>query len=197
MREEKVDLSGFGWMNEPDEAAVINGSLEFVTRPNTDFWQRTHYGFRRDNGHAFLTHLWQDFSFAVRAEFFYETTYDQCGLLLYVDADNWAKASVEFVDEAVSLLGSVVTNFGYSDWACTPFATDINRLYLRVSRRGADFRFDCSQDGDTYAPMRVFHMHGDLSAARVGVYACSPGDSSFKVRFDEFVAGPSKWVDDL
>lgn len=197
MREEKIDFSGFSWLNEPEEIAMSGESLEFVTKPGTDFWQRTHYGYRHNTGHAFLTHLWEDFSFSVRAEFFYETMYDQCGLLLYLDEDNWAKCGIEFMDEAVSLIGSVVTNQGYSDWACTPCSTDITRLYLRINRRGRDFRFDCSQDGDSYSLMRIFHMHGDLSVAKVGIFAGSPSQSSFKVRFDEMAAGASMWQEQV
>ena len=195
MTGEKVELSQFSWMNAPEQIEMSADSLEFATMPETDFWQRTHYGFRRANGHAFLGHLWDDFSFSVQAEFFYETLFDQCGILLYIDEDNWAKASIEFEDETFGQLGSVVTNNGWSDWATTPIATDFNRMFYRISRRGADFRFDCSNDGAVYRQMRVFHMHGDLSLAKVGVYACSPKDSSFKVRFSEFLAGPSAWTD--
>ena len=195
MAVEKADLSQFSWLNQPEQAEMSKSGLEFSTSPHTDFWQRTHYGFRRASGHALLTHLWDDFSFSVQAEFFYETLYDQCGLFLYIDDDNWAKASVEYGDEAFGMLGSVVTNLGYSDWASSPIATDLNRCYYRISRRGSDFRFDYSRNGDDYRQMRVFHMHCDLSTARIGVYACSPGDSSFKVRFNDVAIGPSAWTD--
>ena len=195
MTDKTVDLSLFSWMNPPDEVEVGRDLLEFATLPNTDFWQRTHYGFRRNTGHAFLTHLWDDFSFAAQADFFYESLYDQCGLFLYIDEENWAKASIEFIDEAFSRLGSVVTVNGYSDWASTVVDTDLNRMFYRISRRGSDFRLDCCRNGDEYHQMRIFHMHGDLSIARVGVYACSPSDSSFKVRFSDFAVGPSAWND--
>lgn len=192
---EKIDLSQFAWLNQPEQTEVGDDTVEFVTQPQTDFWQRTHYGCRRDNGHAFLTRLWDDFSFSVQAEFFYETLFDQCGVILYLDSDNWAKLAIEYEDETFGLLGSVVTTNGYSDWATTPIATDYNRMFYRLSRRGSDFRFDFSPGGEDYRQMRIFHLHGDLSTARVGVYACSPNDSSFKVRFSEFAAGPSLWTD--
>lgn len=195
MHPEKMDLSRFAWVNPPSQAELVKNGLEFVTEPGTDFWQRTHTGARRANGHAFLTRLWEDFSFSTQAEFFYETLYDQCGLMLYVDDENWAKASVEYGNEAFSMLGSVVTTGGYSDWASTPVTTDQNRMYFRLSRRGSDFRFDCSINGGEYSLMRIFHMPGQLESAKVGVYACSPGDSSFKVRFSDFAASPSMWND--
>lgn len=197
MPREQVDLSRFAWMNKPRTITVTADSVEFTTAPDTDFWQRTHYGFRRTSGHAFLTRLWDDFTFSAQADYVYETLFDQCGLLLWIDEDNWAKVSLENGAEGGTggWLGSVVTNGGYSDWASTPLDPITNRLWFRVSRRGSDFRFDSSTDGDDFAQMRIFHMHGDLSHAQVGVYACSPQDSSFSVRFNELFAGPSVWVD--
>ena len=195
MHREKVDLAQFAWLNPPERADISAEAVEFVTMPDTDFWQRTHYGFRRNTGHAFLTRLWDDFSFSAQTEFFYESLFDQSGLLLYLDENNWAKASLEYGDEKPSMLGSVVTVGGYSDWANSPVETPASRMFYRVSRRGSDFLFECSDDGDAYRQMRIFHMPGDLAAARVGVYACSPQQSSFKVRFFEMTAGASLWID--
>lgn len=195
MRAETADLTQFDWMNRPAEAAFADGVLEFATSPGTDFWQGTCTGASDMNGHAFLTRLWDDFSFSVQAEFFYEMLYDQCGLFLFLDGNNWAKCGVEFIDESYSRLGSVVTHDGFSDWACTPFTTDITRMYYRLSRHRRDFRFECSQDGDQYTVMRIFPMRADLSVAKAGIYGCSPSDSSFKARFAEFLVGPSVWKD--
>ena len=200
MTKEKVDFSQFAWMNRPEQVETTADTLEFVTSPETDFWQRTDYGFRRNTGHAFLTRLWDDFSFSAQTEFFYEAPFDQSGLFLYLDENNWAKVSLEFGDESESessMLGSVVTQNGYSDWASSPVNADalVSRMFYRISRRGQDFRFDCSFDGDTYQQMRVFHMFSDLSLAKIGVYACSPGDASFRVRFTEITAQPSLWID--
>lgn len=195
MTTEKIDLSQFSWMNKPRQVALSSGEVEFVTSPDTDFWQRTHYGFRRNTGHAFLTRLWDDFSFTFQTEFFYESQFDQSGLFLYLDEDNWAKASIEYIENGPHMLGSVITLAGYSDWATSPVETPVNRMHYRISRRGSDFRVDASFDGDSFRQIRVFHMPGDLSMARVGIYACSPKDSGFKVRFSDLSAGNSIWND--
>ncbi len=194
MKEEKVDFSQFSWLNPPEDIDISDKGIEFITLPETDFWQRTHYGFRRNNGHAFLTRLWDDFSLTIQTEFFYESLFDQAGLLLYIDEDNWAKASLEYQDESYGQLGSVVTQAGYSDWASTthPLAMS-SRMWYRISRREQDFLFENSHDGRAWHQMRVFHMGADLAAAKVGIYACSPQNSSFKTRFSTIVAGPSKW----
>ncbi len=195
MPDKAIDLTRFSWLNPPKDLSLAPDCLEFATSPDTDFWQRTHYGFRRNTGHAFLTAIPGDFSFSAQTKFLYENLFDQSGLLLYIDEDNWAKASLEFSEGVSGQLGSVVTNSGWSDWASTPMNPIMNRIFYRVSRRGADFMFECSLDGEEYHQMRVFHMTGDLDRLRVGVYACSPQKSSFTVRFTDIVAGESKMTD--
>ena len=60
--------------------------------------------------------------------------FDQCGVVMYLDSENWLKASIEYENERFQRLGSVVTNLGYSDWA----TTDINAAaYLVTTQKGA------------------------------------------------------------
>ena len=79
-----------------------------------------------------------------------------------------------------------------------------------LSRRGPDFLLESSTDGVTFKQMRVFHLHHlgpttvemgqsdppvppDLPV-RFGVYACSPGDSSFTATFSEMRLEPCVWL---
>ena len=64
------------------------------------------------------------FSFVVKTEFESKRRFDQCGVVMYLDNENWLKASIEYENEEYQRLGSVVTNHGYSDWA----TTDIDAL---------------------------------------------------------------------
>ncbi len=60
------------------------------------------------------------FSFIVKTDFTESHhRFDQCGIVIYLDSDNWLKASVEYENDTYQHLGSVVTNDGYSDWATT------------------------------------------------------------------------------
>ncbi|TDP91326.1 uncharacterized protein DUF1349 [Halanaerobium saccharolyticum] len=113
---DKSIFNNFHWLNKPEEYYFEN-ALVIQTEPETDFWQRTHYGFRNDNGHALLTGLKDDFSFAAKFKFEPQDKYDQCGIMLRLDSKNWIKISTEYENQEISRLGSVVTNLGYSDWA--------------------------------------------------------------------------------
>ncbi len=114
-----LNLSTGRWLNQPQVFEIGDDFVKITTQPDTDFWQRSYYGFRHDNAPALLFESQINFSFTAQITFDYRAQYDQCGLIIYLDSDNWFKASIEYENEALSRLGSVVTNLGYSDWATT------------------------------------------------------------------------------
>ncbi|MDY6873528.1 MAG: DUF1349 domain-containing protein [Chloroflexota bacterium] len=105
--------------------------------------------------------------------------FDQCGIALCQDSENWFKCGVEYDTPAFSRLGSVVTNLGYSDWATTNVESSFTDVFYRLSKRGQDYLIEFSEDGAAYHPMRIFHMHHPSETVRLGVLACSPTKSPF------------------
>lgn len=189
-----IDLASFYWIFPPRNYKVNKNSMSITTNPNTDFWQRTYYGFQHDNAHAYLFKVADEqFSFTVTSSWQPTNLYDQCGLAVYQDADNWFKASVEYENDKISRLGSVVTNLGYSDWATTDIGSDTHKMSYRLSRRGQDFRIENSANGKDFFQMRIFHMHLPIQEVNIGVYACSPLDSSFEAKFTNFRLEECKW----
>jgi uncharacterized protein len=180
------------WFNQPDKFRTGNG-LEIWTMPQTDFWQRTHYGFRNDNGHCLFREVTGDFSMTTQVEFRPTALYDQCGLILRVDENNWIKASTEYIGEASSKLGSVVTNRGYSDWATQDISSSVKMLWYRISRRGSDFLIEAAHDGAAWQQLRICHLHEVEDKISAGVYACSPLENSFWCRFNFLQFAPNQW----
>ena len=119
--------------------------------------------------------------------------FDQCGVVMYLDSENWLKASIEYENERFSHLGSVVTNNGYSDWAATEIDAGVKAMWYRLSRREDDYRIECSLDGVTFKQMRVCHLCRGAGRVRFGVYACSPEESSFKAIFTHMALTPCQW----
>lgn len=114
----KFDLEKLEWLRPPRSYSIDKGSIEIETEPYTDLWQRTYYHFGNDN--APILQMRTDeryFSFSVRTEFDSKHRFDQCGIVMYLDSENWLKASIEYENDSFQHLGSVVTNNGYSDWA--------------------------------------------------------------------------------
>jgi uncharacterized protein len=190
---EKRIPEGFFWLNEPAKYYFDRG-LYLITDTKTDFWQRTHYGFRKDDGHCLLTRMSGDFSIRTEVEFSPTSKYDQCGLFARIDTDNWIKASMEYENPERSRLGSVVTNFGYSDWASQDVSSDVKSMFYRLSRREKDILIEYSKDDTRWHQMRVAHLHTLNDAIEIGVYACSPVGDGFQCKFPFIEIGKNTWA---
>ena len=187
-------LRNFKWTREPEGFTVSENQVEIVTKPHTDLWQRTYYHFRNDNAPVFQMETEETFfSFTVKTEFDSKHRFDQCGVVMYLDSENWLKASIEYENEQFQHLGSVVTNLGYSDWATTEIDASIKSMWYRFSRREDDYCIACSADGEHFSQMRICHMHKGGGLIRFGIYACSPEDSSFKATFTNMQMVECQW----
>ena len=190
-----LDIDNFKWTRQPESCSIQNDTIEVVTKPGTDLWQRTYYHFRNDNAPVFQMETEEKyFSFIVKTDFTESHhRFDQCGIVLYLDSDNWLKGSVEYENEAFQHLGSVVTNNGYSDWATTAIPANVKTMWYRLSRREDDYCIECSQDGVHFTQMRVCHMHQGGGKIQFGIYACSPEQSSFKAVFTDMKLTACAW----
>ncbi|MFZ2454222.1 MAG: DUF1349 domain-containing protein [Trichococcus flocculiformis] len=183
------------WIREPKNYSITENKIEIVTEPHTDLWQRTYYNFRNDNAPVLQINTDEKyFSFIVKTEFESNHRFDQCGVVMYLDSENWFKCSIEYENEDFQHLGSVVTNNGYSDWATTVIDASIKSMWYRFSRREDDYCIESSIDGIHYSQMRIFHMWKGNGAIQFGIYACSPENSSFKATFTNMEITDCKWL---
>lgn len=191
----KMDLTMFRWTREPKSCKIEDGRIEVVTNPHTDLWQRTYYHFQNDNAPVFQMETEEKyFSFVVKTEFSESGhRFDQCGVVMYLDSENWLKGSIEYENERFQHLGSVVTNNGYSDWATTEIDASVKSMWYRFSRREDDYCLECSADGAVFRQMRICHMHKGAGKIRFGIYACSPEESSFKAIFTDMQMMECQW----
>ena len=191
----KLNTDMLIWTREPHEYSISSDKIEIVTTPCTDLWQRTYYHFKNDN--APLLQMETDekfFSFVVKTDFESKHRFDQCGIVMYLDSENWLKASVEYENEDFQHLGSVVTNHGYSDWATTEIPAAHKAMWYRFSRRNDDYRIECSDDGIVFKQMRICHMWNGTGTIYFGIYACSPENSSFRATFTNMEITECKWL---
>src|SRR5882724_8093715 len=59
-------LSQMKWMNDPASWKNEGGKTIVRSKPKTDFWRKTYYGYITDNGHFFHLSVNGDFSFEAR-----------------------------------------------------------------------------------------------------------------------------------
>ncbi|HTP27940.1 MAG TPA: DUF1349 domain-containing protein [Anaeromyxobacteraceae bacterium] len=181
------------WLNPPPSHRS-GGGLHLETGARTDFWQRTHYGFRHDDGHFWALLVAGDFTLEARARWTPRAQYDHCGLMVRAGPESWIKCSVEREDDRRSYLGSVVTNLGFSDWATQEVGAEVREMSYRVSRRDDDFLVECASDGTDWHQLRVAHLHGCPEVLSAGVYACSPVGERFACTFEYLELRPCGWA---
>ena len=191
----KVNVKTMEWTREPKQYTITEDSVEMITEPFTDLWQRTYYHFRNDNAPVLqMTTNEKYFSFVVKTDFDTKVRYDQSGIIMYLDSENWLKASVEYENDRIQRLGSVVTNNGYSDWASVDIDFSIKSMWFRFSRRDDDFCIENSTDGKNFKQMRICHMFQVKDTIQFGIYACSAEASSFKASFTNMEVTECKWL---
>ena len=184
------------WTRPPKDFSIAQDKIVITTQPHTDLWQRTYYGFRNDNAPVLQMETEEEFfSFTVKTDFSSSHhRFDQCGIVVYLDGENWLKGSVEYENNQFQRLGSVVTNHGYSDWATTDIPASVKSMWYRLSRRKNDYCIENSVDGVNFKQMRICHLFQGAGKICFGIYACSPEDSSFQADFTQMSVSECKWA---
>lgn len=182
------------WTRKPKNVIISQDAVEIITEPHTDLWQRTYYGFQNDNAPVLQIRTKERyFSFTVKTQFDSKRRFDQCGVAVYLNSENWLKASIEYENDSFQRLGSVVTNHGYSDWATTDIPAGVKEMWYRLSRRESDYCVECSEDGVHFRQMRICHLWDGNDEITFGIYACSPEDSSFSAVFSDMQITECRW----
>lgn len=190
----KFEKKNLFWIREADRSDVTDDRITIYTQPKTDLWQRTYYGFQNDSAPVLQMKTSEKyFSFIVKTEFDSKARFDQCGIVVYLDSENWIKASIEYENERYQRLGSVVTNHGYSDWATTDIDASVKSMWYRLSRRKSDYCIECSTDGIEFQQMRICHLWEGNEEISFGVYACSPEEGSFQAEFTNMQITECMW----
>jgi len=185
-----IDWTRLTWLNEPPSAEIEDDALVVVTGKDTDFWQKTSYGFVHDDGHFLGTPLEGDVAIEVTFLTDFEGAFDQAGLMLRAGPELWIKTGVELSD-GVLYAGAVVT-VGMSDWSVSPLPDSARgqALTFRASRSGdaVTVRYRVGdEDGWRFLRLAYFPPEAEVSA---GPMCCSPTREGLSVRFEPVRVGP-------
>lgn len=175
------------WKSPPSrwQVDVEKKCLRLWCDSPTDFWQRTHYGFRADNGHLLYLPVCGDVLMETRLRVMPKHQYDQAGLMIWISPSCWIKTSVEFEPDGDNQLGAVVTNSGYSDWSTQPMDRENTEFWFRMELKGNDVTVHSSLDGRDWKQLRVATLleRSPTEPIFCGLYACSPKNEGFCVEF--------------
>lgn len=171
------------WLNPPQDHVIGETQLRMVTDAGTDFWRKTAYGFIRDNGHFFAFHSAGDFTAQLHVAAEFSALYDQAGLMVRIDEQNWLKCGVEFSDGQYLL--STVLTVGQSDWAVSTAPPMPDGFWLRVTVAAGVIRIQYSVDGRHWPLLRLAPFP-QAENYLVGPMSCTPERAGLAVTFSQF-----------
>ena len=84
-------LEKMQWFNEPEKWEVKGDTLKMFVTPQSDYWRISHYGFTVDDAPFFYTTRGGEFEASVRISGDYIERFDQAGLMIRIDHENYIK----------------------------------------------------------------------------------------------------------
>lgn len=176
-------LEKMQWFNEPEKWTVENQALSMFVTPKSDYWRISHYGFTVDDAPFYYALYGGEFEVKVKITGDYKNRFDQAGLMLRIDEQNYIKAGIEFVDGVYNL--STVVTHKTSDWSVIALEKPVPFIWIKVVRRLDAVEVFYSFDDKTYTMMRNAWMQ-DNTPMMVGVMGACPDGDGFNVKFENF-----------
>jgi regulation of enolase protein 1 (concanavalin A-like superfamily) len=183
-----VAWSEGSWTREPVSQSQEGAILTVEAAAESDWWRTTSYGFIHDDGHALVKEFPNESAMEVTFVLNYTEQFDQAGIFIMADNENWIKAGVEFCD-GFPQVGAVVTQKN-SDWSVAPVAEWMNKeVTIRVSRTGDAVTVRAGINND----LRLVRV-APLNPSRTwsaGPMFCAPTRAGLKVTFAKWSEGPA------
>ena len=176
-------LEKMQWFNEPEKWEIKDNALTMFVTPQCDYWRISHYGFTVDDAPFYYATYGGEFEVKVKITGDYKSRFDQMGLMLRIDPENYIKAGVEFVDGKFNL--STVVTHKTSDWSVITLDKIPDFVWIKAVRRLDAVEIFYSYDDKTYTMMRNAHLQ-DNTPVMVGLMAASPDGNGFDAKFEYF-----------
>lgn len=176
-------LEKMTWYNEPAKWAVSDGALLMEVTPKSDYWRISHYGFTVDDAPFYYATYGGEFEAKVKITGDYQARFDQAGLMVRIDHENYIKAGIEYVGGKYNL--SVVVTHTTSDWSVITLDKPVKSVWIKAVRRRDAVEVFYSFDDKEYVMMRNAWLK-DNTPVMVGMMGACPDGDGFNVRFDNF-----------
>lgn len=178
------NLSKMNWINEPQTWEVTSPSKISMQIPaQTDYWRVTHYGFTVDDAPFYYATYGGEFEVKVKITGNYVTQFDQMGLMLRIDHENWIKTGIEFVNGKQNV--STVVTHKTSDWSVVELDVTPKSIWIKAVRRLDAVEVFYSLDDKKYTMLRTCWLQ-DNCPVMVGIMGASPDGDGFKAIFEDF-----------
>jgi len=176
-------LEKMQWFNEPEKWEIKDKTLSMFVTPQSDYWRISHYGFTVDDAPFYYATYGGEFEVKVKITGDYQARFDQMGLMLRVDHENYIKAGVEYVDGKYNL--STVVTHKTSDWSVIALDKSPSFVWIKAIRRLDAVEVFYSYDDKTYTMMRNAYLQDNIPVM-VGLMAACPDGNGFNAKFEYF-----------
>lgn len=176
-------LEKMNWFNEPARWNIDGSTLTMTVTPQSDYWRISHYGFTVDDAPFYWAEYGGEFEAKVKITGDYKVRFDQAGLMLRIDHENYIKAGIEFVDGKYNL--SAVVTHHTSDWSVITLDNPVPYIWIKAVRRLDAVEIFYSFDDKESFLMRNAWMQENIPM-KVGVMGACPDGSGFNARFENF-----------
>lgn len=176
-------LEKMNWFNEPARWSIDGDALTMFVTPQSDYWRISHYGFTVDDAPFYYGEYGGEYEAKVKISGDYKARFDQAGLMLRIDCENYIKAGIEFVDGKYNL--SVVVTHRTSDWSVIKLDSPVPYIWIKAVRRLDAVEIFYSFDDNEYILMRNAWMRDNVPM-RVGVMGACPDGAGFEAKFENF-----------
>lgn len=176
-------LDRMQWFNEPESWTIEGNTLTMDVTPQSDYWRISHYGFTVDDAPFLYTLRGGEFEVKVKISGDYKVRFDQAGLMLRIDKENYIKTGIEYVDGKYNL--SAVVTHTTSDWSVIELEEPVEYVWIKAVRRLDAVEIFYSFDDEHYTMMRNCWLE-DNTPVMVGMMAACPDGDGFKATFEEF-----------
>lgn len=176
-------LESMQWFNEPESWEARDGVLTMNVTPHSDYWRISHYGFTVDDAPFLYTVRGGEFEVKVKISGDYIKRFDQAGLMLRIDKENYIKTGIEYVDGKYNL--SAVVTHHTSDWSVITLDKPVPFVWIKAVRRLDAVEIFYSFDDKEYTMMRNCWLQ-DNTPVMVGMMAACPDGDGFKAKFEHF-----------
>ena len=82
------------WFNEPENWKIEDGRVTMEVTPHSDYWRISHYGFTVDDAPFLYTLRGGEFEVKVKISGEYKVRFDQAGLMLRIDKENYIRTAI-------------------------------------------------------------------------------------------------------
>lgn len=176
-------LEKMNWFNEPDDWQISGGTLTMDVTPCSDYWRISHYGFTVDDAPFYYAEYGGEFEAKVKISGDYKVRFDQAGMMIRLDYENYIKTGIEFVDGKYNL--STVVTHKTSDWSVIALDRPVDFIWIKAVRRLDAIEIFYSFDDKEYHMMRNAWVEAN-HPVRIGMFAASPDGNGFKASFSDF-----------